>query len=97
VPLRTRVLGFVGDVAKNVPILSDTAYEDAIREIVARGGSTMRTLAQYRAHEIGIDVGDIAPVRSSDASTLASTLGQRIMDRAKNLLPAAGGVTRAPA
>jgi hypothetical protein len=97
-PLRTRVLGYVGDAAKSAKVTSETAYEDALREILARGGSTMRTLAEYRAHELGIDVSDIAPTRTSDATALATTLGQRIIDRAKNILPPiATGATRAPA
>ncbi len=98
-PLRVRVLELVGDAPKSTrPVLADDAYETALRDILARAGSTMRTLAEYRAIELGMDVGDLARGRGVESGELARTLGKRLFEKAKDLLePAAGGATRAPA
>lgn len=109
-PLRARVLGLVGDVGSrrsspSVPVRTpekanepEVAYEVALREIAAKGGSTMRTLAQYRAAELGIDLGDAVQGRTSDAGELAATLGQRLVDRAREILatPPPTGPRHAP-
>jgi hypothetical protein len=96
-PYRSRVLALVGDAAPSQTVRT-LSYEDALREIIARGGSTMRTLAQYRAVELGLDIGDVVPSRTSDAGELAASLGQRLVDRARALVPKqlARGVADAP-
>lgn len=98
-PLRARVLALVGDGAAPVSL---PAYETTLSEMLARGGSTMRTLAQYRAVELGIDLAPMAGTRTS-APTIDS-LGKRFVDRARDLLSAdppgidgGTGVSRAPA
>lgn len=94
-PLRARVLALVGD-GEEVHALS---YEDTIRTILVKGSTTMRTLAEYRAVEIGIDIG----ARPSQAPTIES-LGKRLVDRARDLLTpekerevSQRGASRAPA
>jgi hypothetical protein len=62
----------------------------------------MRTLAEYRAVELGLDIGALTGTRPSQTPTIES-LGKRLVDRARGLLtdapPIDGthGVTRAPA
>jgi len=98
-PLRARVLALVGDVQ---PAIAPSTYEEALAEMLARGGSTMRTLAQYRAVELGLDLGPVSGERAPAAATLDS-LGKRLVDRARDLLSTESpidsttGVTRAPA
>jgi len=99
-PLRARVVDLVGDAPKSArPVVADeSTYENALRDILARGGSTMRTLAEYRAVELGVDVGDLARGRGLESGEIARKLGKRFLERAKDLLePAATGATRAPA
>lgn len=99
--IRRRVLGLVGDRRQGEERLVPIAYEAAIREMVAHDSGTMRTLATYRAAELGIDVGAIAPRPTAEATELEATLAQRLLDTAKGILrpePAiATGATRAPA
>lgn len=94
-PMRQRVLALVGDGARPPSSLS---YEDALREILARGGGTMRTLAEFRAAELGMDVAALR--RSSPPNPLAEP-GKRLLDRARDLLAPEAvvdpGATRAPA
>jgi hypothetical protein len=61
-------------------------YEAVLREMLSRGGSTMRTLAEYRAIELGIDPTEIVGRRSTQQKAIDS-LGKRLVDKAKNLLP----------
>lgn len=95
-PIRARLLSLVGDAAPSgAPALS---YEQALREILAKGGSTMRTLAGYRAAELGLPLA--AEARPPEpADRLAETLGERVAARARDLLEpvAKGGAARAPA
>ena len=101
-PLRTPVLALIGDSApaKAKDIMP---YDDALREILQRGGTTMRTLATYRAHELGLDISDLTsvprPSLDGDGNELANTLGRRFVDRARDLLKAETPVrpSRAPA
>src|SRR5262249_61646443 len=51
-PLRGQVLALVGEAAADRTKLEPAAYDRAVREILARGSSTMRTLAEYRAVEL---------------------------------------------
>lgn len=84
-PLRQRVLALVGDGAKTrteVP-----SYEEVLREMAATGGTTMRTLAEYRATELGVDLGSITGRRTSLTPSIDS-LGKRIVDKARDLIPA---------
>lgn len=94
-PLRARVLGLVGDEAS---LPEPPTYEAVLREMLSRGGSTMRTLAEYRAVELGIDPTSIAGRRSTAPRSIDS-LGKRIVDTAKNLLPepTPGAPSNAPA
>lgn len=93
-PLRARVLELVGDDAR----VQHGTYEEVLREMLSRGGSTMRTLAEYRALELGIDPNTIEGRRSTQPRSIDS-LGKRIVDKAKNLLPepTPGTPTNAPA
>lgn len=97
-PLRTRVLALVGDVE---PATTLSTYEEALAEMLVNGSATMRTLAQYRAAELGLELG-AAPGRAPAAPMLDS-LGKRLVDRARDLLApeppieSSTGVTRAPA
>ncbi|MBX3232351.1 MAG: hypothetical protein KF837_33805 [Labilithrix sp.] len=95
-PLRARVLALVGDAPP--PNGADRpSYEEVLREMLARGGSTMRTLAEYRALEVGVDPSTVPSRRSAQAKSLDS-LGKRIVDRARDLLPEPSRrPTRAPA
>jgi ATP:ADP antiporter, AAA family len=108
-PLRTRVLTLVGEperlsaslVARDSRAIRAVTYEDAICEILAQHSSTMRTLAEYRATELGIDITTVKRgPRLPNENELASGLGERLLDKVSDLLtpgePAAG-VTRAPA
>ncbi|MDF2691936.1 MAG: lyase domain protein repeat-containing protein, partial [Labilithrix sp.] len=101
-PLRSRVLELVGDgpIIENLP-----SYEETLSEILSRAGTTMRTLAEYRAVELGLDIGALTGTRPSQTPTIES-LGKRLVDRARGLLSPDGesidgahhpGVTRAPA
>ena len=82
-PLRGRVLGLVGDGSQTVA--NAPSYEAAVLEILAKGGATMRTLAEYRALELGIDTGAVTGTRPSQAPTIES-IGKRLVDRARDLL-----------
>jgi AAA family ATP:ADP antiporter len=91
---RTRVLDLVGD---EKPAIEAPTYQDVLREMLARGGSTMRTLAEYRAVELGIDPSTVAGRRSIEPKSIES-LGKRLVDKAIELLPEpTPGATRAPA
>ncbi|MBX3224507.1 MAG: hypothetical protein KF795_28595 [Labilithrix sp.] len=101
-PHRARVLALVGDRGA-APRVSAPAYDDVLADILRTGGDTLRTLAEHRALELGLDVGAIAGVRSAEARGLEA-LGKRLVDRARDLVapePRArathAGVTRAPA
>ena len=77
-------------------------YEQAIREILGQQGGTMRTLAEYRAVELGIDVASVERTvpRLPSENPLAIGLGERILETVTDLLtPAepAKEVDRAPA
>ncbi|HVH40816.1 MAG TPA: hypothetical protein VM925_00690 [Labilithrix sp.] len=97
-PLRGRVLALVGEGSSSAPILT---YEQALEQILASGSSTMRTLAEYRALELGLDLGGVLQTRASQAATIES-VGKRLVERARDLLTRepelidGTGVTRAP-
>jgi AAA family ATP:ADP antiporter len=93
-PLRGRVLALVGEGNGAAP--AAMPYEDVLREILTRTGTTMRTLAEYRALELGIDARAITGGRPSAPPAIES-LGQRIASRARDLLVPEEGVARAPA
>jgi len=99
-PYRARVVALVGEAAVEGPA---PAYERTLAEMLEKGGSTMRTIAEYRAMELGLDVATITGRRPSQAPAIDS-LGKRFVDRARDLLAptdeaplATSGVSRAPA
>jgi hypothetical protein len=97
-PLRGRVLAIVADiglvstagrasVAPPSPVAKALTYEGAIREILAHHSGTMRTLAEYRAAELGIDTSGIGtPARTPEESFLSPTFGERLLGTARDLL-----------
>ncbi len=98
-PLRQRVLGLVGEEGSAPPDAAVT-YDAALLEILVRGGTTMRTLAEYRAVEIGLDTSSVTGSRSATPGPLdANAISRRLFDKARDLFepPAARGATRAPA
>jgi hypothetical protein len=94
-PYRERVLALAEDVP---PGWSSLGYVDALREIALGGGVTMRTLAEYRAAELGVALPE-AGARPSQPATPES-IGKRLIDRAREALqtePVESGARRAPA
>jgi AAA family ATP:ADP antiporter len=72
-PLRSRVVALVGELQLDaVP----PTYEEAVAQILVRGGNTMRTLAEHRAMELGMDLGSIDGRRPSQPPAIES-LGRR--------------------
>jgi ATP:ADP antiporter, AAA family len=108
-PLKARVLALVGDVAPakahaNAHADPSLAYDQAVLEILAKGGATMRTLAEYRAVELGIDTSAVTGRRSAAPGPLdEQAVAKRLFDKARDLFApdASGspgrGATRAPA
>lgn len=97
-PLRTRVLSLIDDDAPTTT--APLGYEEVLREVLVAGGSTMRTLAEYRAMELGLDT---AVLGRRPATPAIESLGHRLVERVRGLvtpdpsqilLPA--GVDRAP-
>ncbi len=95
-PLRQRVVAIIGDAQVTPPAIP---YEEAVREMLARGSGTIRTLAEVRASELGIEIGPPSErqARASARDELAVSLGARVAERARELLEGPGKVTRAPA
>ena len=82
-PMRARVIDLVGERPASIP--DPIAYDDAILEILAQAGTTMRTLAEYRAAELGIDTSVVVGSRASHPPTMES-LGRKLVDRARGLV-----------
>ena len=80
-PHRSRILALVGEQAAEAP----PPYAEVLAEILRRGSTTLRTLAEYRAFELGLDVGSILGARSSQVPAIES-LGKRLKDRARDLV-----------
>lgn len=81
-PLRGRVLALVGDRDPRSEVAS---YEATLREILMEGSTTMRTLAEYRAVELGLDIEEItgrAPRQIPDEDSF----GKRLASRARDLV-----------
>ncbi len=99
-PLRQRVLALMGDDAA-ASAAPPMAYEEAILEILARGGSTMRAIAEYRSVELGLDTSAITGRRSAAPGPLdANAASKRLFDKARDLFAPdvpPRGATRAPA
>jgi ATP:ADP antiporter, AAA family len=98
-PLRGRILELLGErvPVEPAPLLD---YEDALRQILAHRSATMRTLAEYRAVELGLDPSTVPREARQEASALADSLGDRLLNRARELLvpdKRMEGSTRAPA
>lgn len=83
-PLRQRVMEITSDApSSEVPL----SYEAALREIASRGGRTMRTIAEVRATELGIDLGrGSQPTPPRRTEELAESLGARVASRARDLI-----------
>ncbi|HSO40642.1 MAG TPA: MFS transporter [Labilithrix sp.] len=109
-PLRSRVLALVGEPepAADAPVADADAaggelgYADAVRELLVQSSSTMRTLAEYRATELGIDIAAVRrdPLPPAPVSPLASSLGERLLETVSDLMTPerpASGANRAPA
>ena len=103
-PLRDRILELVGEKAEPPPGQAGAAppltYEDAVREILAQRSTTMRTLAEYRAIELGIDPSTVPRAAGPETvNPLAESLGEKLLGRVRDALAPDGleGVTRAPA
>ncbi len=84
-PRRERVLSLVGEPSK-LSTEPPLEYEDVLRQLLTRVDGTLKTLAEYRAVEIGLDVGLLAAPASLDPVKLRSTLGERLADRARDLI-----------
>ncbi len=107
-PLRARVLALVGETdveaeaeatAPRDPALPPPlTYVDAVREILGHHSTTLRTLAEYRAVELGIDLTSIKrPPQVAEESPFAASLGERLLEKVTELLTPETGDTRAPA
>lgn len=83
-PLRQDVLALIGDgVDADEPAAS---YEATLREIYEHDSETMRALAEYRAAELGIDIGQESAPRAPGSSALATSIGRKLVDRARGIL-----------
>jgi len=103
-PLRGRILELVGETLEPVPgeagATPPLLYEDAIREILAQRSTTMRTLAEYRAIELGIDPSTVPRTTNAPGTNpLAESLGEKLLGKVRDaLVPGAmEGASRAPA
>ncbi len=98
-PLRERILELVGERSSAQAPRASLTYDDAIREILAQRSTTMRTLAEYRAVELGIDPSTVPRASRADANPLAESLGERLMGKVRDVLApeADEGGTHAPA
>jgi hypothetical protein len=105
-PLKARVLSLVGEAGPpktNASAHPELDYDQAVLEILAKGGATMRTLAEYRAVELGIDTSAITGRRSAAPGPLdPNAVAKRLIDKAKDLFAPdahspSTGATRAPA
>jgi hypothetical protein len=100
-PLRDRILELVSEKAE--PLANATApltYEAAICEILAHRSTTMRTLAEYRAIELGIDPNTVPRAAGVEgANPLAESLGEKLLGKVRDVLAPERmeGATRAPA
>ena len=82
-PYRSRILALVGERAMEVE--APLPYEDVLAEILRKGSTTLRTLAEYRARELGLDVGAIVGPTSPQVPAI-ERLGKRLRDRARDLV-----------
>jgi hypothetical protein len=97
-PLRGRILELVGEKRGTSAPAATFSYEDTIREILAHRSTTMRTLAEYRAIELGIDPSTVPRAARAEANPLAESLGERLMGKVRDALaPEEEGSSRAPA
>lgn len=103
-PLRDRILELVGEkvepASAEIGAAPPLTYEDAIREILAHHSTTMRTLAEYRAIELGIDPATVPRVAGPErANPFTESLGEKLLVKVREALVPDGleGVTRAPA
>jgi AAA family ATP:ADP antiporter len=97
-PFRGRLLELVGEKRSTAAPVATLGYEEAIREILAHRSTTMRTLAEYRAVELGIDPSTVPRASRADANPFAESLGERLMGKVRDVLvPDEEGSSRAPA
>ena len=103
-PLRGRILELVSETVEPETAQAATppplTYEAAILEILAERSTTMRTLAEYRAIELGIDPSTVPRAAGPETvNPLAESLGEKVLGKVRDALVADGieGATRAPA
>ena len=101
-PLRDRILELVGEKAEGPDDdVAPLSNEDAVRQILAHRSTTMRTLAEYRAVELGIEPDSVPRAAKPETNPLAESLGERLISKARELLvaeePPLEESTRAPA
>ena len=101
-PLRNRVLAIVGEET-SARTSGQLSFEAVIREIIVRGSRTMRTLASYRAQELGIDLtpSQREAAEQTRLSAFDGLAGRRVVDRPRIMLGSealrATRTSRAPA
>lgn len=97
--LRAEVMRLVGgaDVAADPPSGPPVTYGEALGQMLARGGRTVRTLAEYRAAELDLALGEATGPAPSSRADLDS-IGARLSERAREMIGRGEGrPTRAPA
>lgn len=88
-PLRQRVLALVAEAPAPSKLAS---YEAVLQEVLAKGGTTLRMIAEVRATEL-----DIPFTERRSMSGRVRDPSRSLMDRARDLIPAVPGASRAPA
>jgi AAA family ATP:ADP antiporter len=97
-PLRERILELVGEKAEDEPdAVPELSYVDAVREILGDRSSTMRTLAEYRAVELGIDPSAVPRRSKPDHNPLAESIGEKLLGKVRDVLAPDSAPDSAPA
>jgi AAA family ATP:ADP antiporter len=86
-PLRERILELVGERAEEEPdAVPELSYVDAVKQILADRSTTMRTLAEYRAIELGLEPSAVARASKPDHNPLAESLGEKLLGKVREAL-----------
>lgn len=86
-PLRERILELVGEkVEEDLVAQPELSYVDAVTQILADRSTTMRTLAEYRAVELGLDPKAIPRASKPDHNPLAESLGEKLLGKVREAL-----------